>query len=528
MRVKYKKERSLSTIKLLAFYTLATAILLSGCTTGSAKGFPTASNDYSTLKWKSCHGSFQCATLKVPIDYLNPSLGQFDIAILRYRAANQQNRIGALVVNPGGPGVSGIKYALNAEYSINPKTLERYDIVGFDPRGIAESSPIHCLTAAEQDRFLASDPKPDNQAQFAQSLLDSQSFVDKCVAKTRNLAHFSTYEAAHDMELLRLGLGEKKLNYLGFSYGTYLGTLYAEQFPENVGRFVLDGAINPAISNEEQSILQAVAFDKALANFIADCPKHSDCPLPENATSAFFINFFKRVAKKPLIVQTSQLVQQTSYKLAKRLSDQSVDQSKREITEGLVVTGTASALYDDVSGWPLLRRAITQGLSGDGSGFAKLADSYNGRNSDGTYSDNQNDANIVIDCLDWQNKLSNDVIRADAIHFAKEAPVFGPYVAYSAITCNFLKKSIHYPDPKNNKLVLNTATPVIIIGTTHDPATPYAWAKALSTYFIGSRLVTLQGEGHTGYARGSACIDDAVDTYLVTGAIPAQNLICKQ
>ena len=468
-------------------------------------------NGVSQLAWKSCHNGFQCATLKVPIDYNDASLGEFDIAVIRYRDPNQHDRIGSLVINPGGPGVSGIEYALNAEFILNPDVLERYDIVGFDPRGIGQSTPIHCLSDTQQDALFASDPKPDNDAEYAQALLDMQSFVDRCLENTADLEHFSTDNAAHDMELLREALGETKLNYMGFSYGTYLGTLYAQQFPNNVGRFVLDGAINPAISIQEQSLVQAVAFDKALANFVIDCHNHKNCPLPKDATSTFFTELFNKTAANPLTITNGE--------------------STRLITEGLVVTGTASALYDDASGWPLLRTAIAQALDGDGSGFAKLADGYNGRNSDGTYSNNQNDANIIINCLDWLEGRSNEAIRANADKFAKVAPVFGPYVAYSGITCNLLNQATgktKITTDQNSVRIQKTATPILIIGTTQDPATPYAWAKALNNYIVGSHLITMKGEGHTGYGRGSACVDDAVDAYLTSGVILTKNLTCSQ
>ncbi|CAB4701042.1 unannotated protein [freshwater metagenome] len=481
-------------------------LLLSGCSSTAKAPFPTASNDASQLTWTTCYESFQCATLKAPIDYNDSSVGSFDIAVIRYRDSSQHDRLGSIVVNPGGPGVSGIDFARNAEYIINPDVLARYDIVGFDPRGVGQSNPIHCLSNSEQDALFASDPKPDNDAEYAQALLDTQSFIDKCAAKSKNLAHYSTAEAAHDMELLRQGLGDAKLNYMGFSYGSYLGTLYAQEFPQKVGRFILDGAIDPSISVEEQTLVQGVAFDKALADFILDCPKHKNCPLPVNATASFFPELFKRVAENPLKVTS--------------------EQTTRLITENLVVTGTAAALYDDTSGWPMLRAAITQALVGNGSGFAELADGYNGRNSDGTYSNNQNDANVIIDCLDWQQNRTNNAIREAAAKFATAAPVFGPYVAFSGITCNTLNQIINSPKQESHKISFNTATPVLIIGTTQDPATPYAWAKALSTYILGSHLISVQGEGHTGYGRGSACVDDAVDNYLITGDIPVKNLTC--
>ena len=252
-------------------FLVLTSLLLTSCSSTTQESFPQADNDVSTLEWSSCYDTFQCATLKVPIDYTNASLGQFDIAVVRYRDPNQRDRIGSLVINPGGPGVSGVEYALNAQYIVNPEVLEQYDIVGFDPRGIGSSTPISCLNDAEQDAILISDPKPDNEAEYQQAIKDTQEFVDKCIARTPNIAHFSTNEAAQDMELLRQGLGDEKLNYLGFSYGSYLGTLYAQAFPQFVGRFVLDGAIDPNITIEEQTLLQAVAFDKALENFFVIC-----------------------------------------------------------------------------------------------------------------------------------------------------------------------------------------------------------------------------------------------------------------
>ena len=483
-------------------YFLLVTLLLASCSSTTKQTFPDAPNDTSTLEWTSCHDYFQCATLQVPIDYADESLGTFDIAVIRYRDPKQHDRLGSLVVNPGGPGVSGVQYALDAQYIVDPDVLDRYDIVGFDPRGIGSSSAIHCLSDAELDASFATDPKPDNDVEFATSIAETQDFVNKCVANTPHLADFTSEQTARDMELLRKALGEKELDYLGFSYGTYLGTLYAQLFPDTVGRFVLDGAVDPSLTIEKQSLVQAVAFDKALDNFIADCHTHKSCPLPANATGQFFTELFDLVSRSPLTV------------------------GDRTITEGLVVTGTASALYDDVSGWPMLRTAIAQALQGDGTTFAKLADQYNGRNSDGTYADNENDANVIIECLDWPHTPTNEEISANVEKFKKAAPVFGPYVAFSGITCNILNEAITARPAINHKVSFNTANPVLIIGTTQDPATPYAWAQSLSAYIHNSHLITLKGEGHTGYGRGSACTDDAVDSYLLTGHTPTKNLIC--
>ena len=446
--------------------------------------------------------------MTLPIDYQDASQGTFDMAVIRFRDPNQHDRLGSLVLNPGGPGVSGIKYALEAQYVIDPDVLDRYDIVGFDPRGIGESSPIHCLSDAQQDASFSSDAKPDNQEEFTTLINDAQAFATSCAAQTNHLASFTTANTARDMEALRIALGDKKLNYMGFSYGTYLGTVYAQYFPETVGRFVLDGAIDPTMSAYDQNIIQSKGFDNALTNFMNNCLKRTSCPLPKTVNAQFFVDFLAKLAQAPLTSKES---------------------PNRPVTQSLVVTGMASALYDNQSGWPQLRIAFEEAIDGDGTTFLQLADSYSGRNSDGTYSDNQNDANIVIECLDWYQTRSNTDIQTFAADFAAAAPVFGPYIAYSGVACNALNDVVdnHEVSSDQNTVRINkTATPVLVIGTTQDPATPYAWAQGLARYIAGSRLITLNGEGHTGYGRGSVCTDTAVDTYLVSGELPAKNLVC--
>ncbi|MCX6440549.1 MAG: alpha/beta hydrolase [Actinobacteria bacterium] len=486
---------------------ISALLVLTGCAQTTSKPFPHATNDSSTLDWHKCEKYFQCATMSLPMDYQDASMGTFDMAVIRFRDPNQQNRLGSLIVNPGGPGVSGIDYALNAQYVIDPDVLDRYDIVGFDPRGIGKSTAIHCLSDAQQDESFSGDAKPESQEEFNALVNDAQTFAANCVAKTNYLASFTTENTARDMEQLRIALGDSKLNYMGFSYGTYLGTKYAQQFPTTVGRFVLDGAIDPTLDVYQQNLVQAQAFDKALANFTADCLRRTSCPLPKTANSQFFVDFLTALAEKPLT---------------------STESPDRPVTQSLVVTGAASALYDNQTGWPMLRTAFEEANNGDGTTFLKLADAYSGRNLDGTYMDNQNDANIVIDCLDWYQTRSNEGVQTHAADFAAAAPVFGPYVAFSGVVCNSINEVLNIPmsTDQNTVRIEKTATPVLIIGTTQDPATPYAWAKALSNYIVGSRLITLKGEGHTGYGRGSTCTDAAVDAYLITGKAPAKSLVC--
>ena len=491
------------------------ALVLSGCASKVAIEKPLsdlASYENQTLDWSSCYDNFQCTELLVPIDYADLTVGTFKISVLRYQAQDQKNRIGSLIVNPGGPGGSGVDYASNAEYVFNPDVLDRYDIVGFDPRGVDRSAPIKCLNNKETDASYASDAKPDNDAELAKAFADAKDFIEKCKKANQYLNHYSTAEAARDMDILRAALGDEKINYFGKSYGTYLGTLYAQFFPDKVGRMVLDGAVDPNISILEQEISQAKGFDDALTAFIADCAKQDDCSLPKGkkAATAKIIEIFQSSATNPLPRKIK------------------VEKDDRLATEALLVLGSASALYEDVDGWPKLRTALSEAQQGYGDSFLDLADQYTGRSSDGTYMSNDLDSGAVIDCLDWPDKRTAEETKADAQRFTDAAPVFGPYLAYTNIACKFLT-----PPTKDkltrttNKITAIKTAPIIVIGTTRDPATPYDWAVGLHKIFTTSKLISLDADGHTGQGRGSACVDNAVDAYLLQDKSPKKNLNCQ-
>ncbi len=498
----------------LTALTLTFALVATGCasTPGVEKPLSDlAAYENQKLDWSTCYDDFECTDLRVPIDYADLTVGTFKLAVLRYKAQDQKNRIGSLIVNPGGPGGSGVDYAYNAEYVFDPDVLDRYDIVGFDPRGVDRSAPIECLTDEETDANYASDAKPDTEEELQKALADSEDFIKKCEEKNEFLTHYSTAESARDMDILRAALGDKKINFFGKSYGTYLGTLYAQFFPDKVGRMVLDGALDPNISILEQNISQAVGFDEALEAFLADCAKQDDCPLPANRqeATAAIIALFTTAATNPLPRKTK------------------VENDDRVATESLIVLGTASALYDDADGWPKLRTAILEGQRGFGDTFLDLADQYSGRSSDGTYASNELDSGAIIDCLDWPDTRSIEQTKAEAQRFTDRAPVFGPYLAYTNIACKFLT-----PPTKDkltrttNKITSIKTAPILVIGTTRDPATPYDWAVGLHKIFTTSKLISLDADGHTGQGRGSACVDNAVDSYLLQGKTPKKNLTC--
>jgi pimeloyl-ACP methyl ester carboxylesterase len=458
---------------------------------------PTSLSAYYSqeLQWQSCYENYQCADLLVPIDYTNLKTGAFNISVLKYPTTNKK-KLGSLIVNPGGPGGSGVDYAYVAEYLFSPAILNAYDIVGFDPRGVSRSEPIICLTDKELDANYASDAKPDNEKEFAQTLIDSKKFIQRCEEKNNHLKSFSTANAARDMDILRKAVGDKQLNYMGKSYGTFLGTLYAQFFPDKVGRMVLDGAVDPTISDFQQSLTQAIGFDKAFAAFAADCNKKSDCPLPKDKNAAI------ELMKQLLIQAEKKPIKTTS--------------NNRILSESLMVLGTASALYDSATGWPDLRKAIADAKNGKGGTFLKLADEYTGRLEDGTYRSNEFDSAAVIDCLDFKDERSIEAMKKDVQTFYENAPLFGPYLAYSGLGCKY------FDAPKATTIVpTKTANTIVIIGTTGDPATPYQWAQGLNRILTNSVLLSLAGEGHTGQGQGNTCIDSQVDDFYLKNLIPA-------
>jgi pimeloyl-ACP methyl ester carboxylesterase len=293
---------------------------------------------------------------------------------------------------------------------------------------------------------------------------------------------------------------------MGKSYGTYLGALYANLFPDKIGRVVLDGAVDPNISDVEMTKSQAMGFDLALQSFIEDCLSRNNCPLQgdvDQATSQL-LSIWQSAATAPLPLERA-------------------DGDKRVVTESLLVIGTASALYDSEEGWPDLRRAIREAVDGYGDTYLKLADQYSGRQPDGNYNSNELDSGAIIDCLDFSDPRTVNEIRRDATEIAQAAPAFGPYLAYSGLLCKYFDS----PPPVKVKRVKSSA-PIIIIGTTGDPATPYDWAIGLTKVLPNSRLLTFVGDGHTGHGRGNGCIDDAIDAFYLDGELPTQGLRCTQ
>jgi pimeloyl-ACP methyl ester carboxylesterase len=456
------------------------------------------------LVWTACYGTFQCAKVTVPLDYRHPNASTITLAVTRTLAKDQKHRLGSLLVNPGGPGGSGIDYVLAADFIATKQILARYDLVGFDPRGVARSTPIHCLTDSETDRLIALDGTPTTPAQV-QGLMDAaKTMADLCKVRAgRMLPFIGSVNVARDMDLLRAVLGDQKLNYLGKSYGTLIGAIYADLFPKRVGHLVLDGAIDPTVPNSEMNLDQARGFQIALGDYVTDCLKHQTCP-GGNTRTAVLGRISKLLADTDTVPLPSK--------------------SGRAATQSLVLLGIVSTLYDSLGGWPSLTLALRQAYMGDSQGLLDLADYYVDRDANGHYTTNSNDIGYAVNCIDKDSRETVAQMQADAKAMAEVSPNFGAYLAWGLAPCDFWPTPpAPYPAPIRAK----GAGPILVVGTTHDPATPYRWAQGLAHQLQSGVLLTYEGEGHTAYMRGSSCIDQAVDAYFLVGKPPAAGTICR-
>ncbi len=455
-------------------------------------------------KWTQCGDGFLCAAISVPIDYKNPTAGHLALKLVRLPATDPAHRIGSLVINPGGPGASGIQYARDARSAFSARLRAVYDIVGFDPRGVASSTPVHCLDAKDLDALLAYDGSPDTPAEEQGLIAISKHFADGCEQRSAAiLGHVGSVDTARDMDVIRSVVGDAKLHYYGASYGTFLGATYAEEFPTKVGRLVLDGAVDPTLDATALSEGQLGGFERALTAFLSDCVRRSDCPVGPTVADA-------------------------RAQIAKLVADSDAhplrSDSGRPVTQPLVVLGLLYPLYDKANGWPALRSALNQASGGNGNTLLFIADAYSDRNANGTYSSNQNEAIFAVNCLDRADHSTIPELRADAARFAQESPIFGAYFAWSDAPCTVWPAP---PTDTPHEIHAVGAAPILVVGTTRDPATPYQWAQHLASMLDSGRLLTRIGDGHTAYRRGSTCIDDSVDTYLVRGTLPPVGTVCQ-
>ncbi|MBO8194891.1 alpha/beta fold hydrolase [Streptomyces oryzae] len=466
------------------------------------------------LSWHSCGpAEFECATLRVPLDYDKPGDDPGDaaksvgLAVTRTKPQHGKGKPegGSLHVNPGGPGGSAIEYVQqSAALAYPPQVREHYSLVGMDPRGVGRSEPVECLTDKEMDAYTRVDQTPDDAKETSALTSAYGRFAKGCEKRTgKLLGHVSTVEAARDMDVLRAVLGDKKLNYLGASYGTYLGATYAGLFPKRSGRLVLDGAMDPSLSARRVNREQTAGFETAFKAFARDCVGSSDCPLGTEGVEQAgkkLSALFAKVDRKPLKTGSS-----------------------RTLTESLATTGVIRAMYDEGS-WPALREALAAAKKGDGAPLLQLSDDYYERGPDGSYS-NIMYANPAVNCLDLPPAFSDAAeTRKSLDSFEKASPVFGRGFAWAALNCGEWPVK---PTGGPHRIAADGADPILVVGTTRDPATPYRWAQGLAGQLTPGRLLTYQGDGHTAYLRGSDCIDGAVTTYLLQGKPPKTGTTCK-
>ncbi len=457
------------------------------------------------LRWQACAKGFQCARLLVPFDYSQPAGRRFSLPVIRLPATDPAKRIGSLVINPGGPGGSGVGYALQARSVISAAVRARFDVVSFDPRGVGGSEPaVHCLTGPQLDTYFGTDDTPADPAQQAAVVSESELFAAGCERDSGSLLPYvGTPNAARDMDVLRAVLGDRKLSYLGKSYGTYLGTWYAQLFPSHVRALVLDGAIDPGASSFSMNIVQAQGFEVALRSFAADCMTRTDCPLGHGGPAAGGIARLQALITKA-----------TSHPLLNNLGD------GQSANGALLLNGIVAALYSKAS-WPTLRSALQAAFAGDGTILVELGNLLYERGSGGTYT-NLADANMAVGCLDrpWSTSLA--AWRSAAASAAKAAPQFGQAIMWGSLPCAYWPVR----SPALPAIRAAGAPPILVVGNKRDPATPYRWAVALAGDLTSGVLLGWNGDGHTAYMMGSSCVDGIVNRYLLGLALPRSGTVC--
>lgn len=459
------------------------------------------------VQWDVCEGSgmvnTECTEITVPLDYENPDHGSIEISVLKMPASGEAQ--GSLFVNPGGPGGSGKDTAESAAFYFSSDLRENYDIIGFDPRGVGDSAPVECLPDDQLGELLDKS-YPDTDEGEIDVLRDTRIIIEGCERGSGDIIPFvSTKSAAKDMDVMRAAIGETHLDYLGFSYGTHLGGQYAELFPDKVGRMVLDGAVDPAVSSLDSSYFQAVGFEQALDAYLAYCLEDADCPLDGDTVDeakAHLQEVIEATADNPI---------PTAF-------------SDRQVNPSIFYTGIATTLYSDET-WSYLTEALVQAIENeDGTFLLTFNDLMIGRDTaSGEFSDNSLEARWAINCIDFPSDIDEDAVEANDARLNEDAPTFAPYFEGGSTLC---AEWPHTADEVPGPFVAEGSNPIVVIGTTGDPATPYQSSVNLAEQLDNGSLITWEGEGHTAYGSAGSCVDDAVDNFLINGEVPEDGLTC--
>lgn len=468
--------------------------------TPAASASPKPGATVSPARWSDCGGGFTCAEVRVPRDYAAPSEGYLNISMVRSAARERDKRIGSLFINPGGPGASGVEFVRDGVAIFPPAIRERFDIIGFDPRGVNSSTAIRCID--NLDGHAALDPSPDDAAEFTELVEAAHEYADACARRNEaTLAYLSTDAVARDLDLLRASVGDDTLTYLGFSYGTLIGSLYAELFPDRIRAMALDGGVDPSLDLKTFRAGQAKAFEGALSRFLEDCASRTRCPFYEGGGSP-------RAFDRLMASIDAEAIR------APRLN------GGRLVGPGIAWTAVLASLYSETY-WPILATALSQAKDGDGSLMLAISDPYRGRKANGSYS-NLNDAYVANVCLDYPAPTDIGEYTGWAVGLDDAAPHFAEFVAYNDLICAFWAVP---PQGMPHVVTAKGAPPIVVVGTTGDPATPYEWSEALAEQLESGVLITREGEGHTGYS-DSICVQEAVDDYLLELTVPEDGLTC--
>ncbi|HET9257714.1 MAG TPA: alpha/beta hydrolase [Pseudonocardiaceae bacterium] len=470
---------------------------------GGCTSFAESSRDRKTF----ADPDLQCARLTVPLDYANPDGKIIKVGLLRRPASDQAHRIGSLVINPGGPGGSGTSAAASLVDQVAANDIgRRFDLVGFDPRGVGASEPrVVCRTPAERDAERLMDLDVDTSpAGITKKENQEKADNEGCASRTGKdvLANIGTRDVVRDMDIMRSALGDEKLTYLGYSYGTRIGATYAEAFPKNVRAMILDGAVDPAQDPSSQQIEQGRGFQKAFDGFVAWCVVRPDCGVgtDKDRATARFQELVRPLVTQPVVVADG-----------------------RKLSYGDATIGAIQALYlSDL--WPVLNKGLQELVQHHGETLMRLADLYNGRQQDGSYSAEMDVFQAVL-CVDNPPVKDPNAAREVDSEYRKVAPFLdtGQPASSALDNCAFWPVAStgkpHHPQTPGLPTVL-------VISTTSDPATPYQAGVNLAND-LKARLLTYEGTQHTAFLQGNNCVDNAGISYLTSLALPAEGTRCK-
>ena len=456
--------------------------------------------DPGPIDWEEFNDQVDVARVQTPVDYADPDGARFDLYLARYNALDQDRKIGSLLVNPGGPGFGGSDFAVFAGQIFDRPLLERFDIIGWDPRGTGESDPpIDCIDDYDP-YFTAIDATPETESE-RQALIDvAQDFARQCVGKNREILDFvGTNNSARDMNSIRIALGEEQISYFGFSYGSELGAAWATMFPETVRAAVLDGAADPEADALESSLQQLRGFEISLATFLNRCSEDEDCVFHNDGASAeAFDALLIALEENPVPGEAN----------------------RPPVNRDVAIGASVQAMYSE-SLWPSLERSLADAQEGDGGGLLALFDSYFQRLPDGSYG-NELEAFQSISCADTTDRPTVEEAKEEAILFNEIAPRLAPDGSAGSYFCTFFPQAA---DPRIT-ITGSGAGPIVVIGTTGDPATPFDSTVRMSNTLEDGRLVIVEADQHTGYGV-NRCVIDVVNDALIDLKPPVDETECR-